>query len=693
MKETRPKGNGGTSASSPVATPRPRHVKERDIKARGRVTVLLFVDMSHFLHHPQDDANKRLDQIRGRAALAQAIEAWDRLFDRHDHPYFQRVGDDTAMDALNIGFATGVFRRFMLEHFRTPEYELRRKAALERYSKDLKDNFQFKSLFREAWTRWRIFLRVSRTGFFCLRFVREYRQATSILDIAKHVTHLQQPFDIPSAYRWLQYRQHDEKARRSIGALLEWLGAGLNPPQDFGPASATLFYPLQWKMAVEAINWFLKPAEEDPEAWPFVIHADGEILDFRPAPHRPDLPMHDSFVIYRFEDLYIPPYLLDADDESESESPRAAATNGARHRKQPVVPVTPKILRENKTLRNVLTSLLEGTLLYRERRQRGEDGLERTYRIDFKFPTPRWSLADKLTQDRNLASWNDELCVLASRSALILPSRRWRKFNLDVSTIPSATLKVKYPQYWEAVERLIAFVVESRALAQMVEHRSYRLLTEFTPLMAQVRDGMFRGDIPWEKHRARLADLVERSACLRRLTAYVRRMAHLHLWVRAEYALGKAHNLQRILGLQESMDHIRHNIESITHLTDHLDELYLADLAEKSNREAERYNRSMNILSVALSVFSVVLTLIALPSFWKDLTDFVHSSPPVSNVSWMEIYPILFWFGTLFGFTVSVVGLVVLLGFIWPYRRTRRLWREIRRLQTSLDEEPDWPSE
>ncbi|MCB0195609.1 MAG: hypothetical protein KDJ65_26905, partial [Anaerolineae bacterium] len=262
------------------------------------------------------------------------------------------------------------------------------------------------------------------------------------------------------------------------------------------------------------------------------------------------------------------------------------------------------------------------------------------------FPSPRWSRADGLLDDpeANLASWNDELCLFTSRTALIMPSKKWRVHEMAISTVPSATLKVQYASYWQATERMVEFVLEVGVLAQLLESESYRLLSQIADTIERIRADMFKGDIVIE---AKLKEQMARAAHLRRVAALAQSISHAQYWGRAEYAVLKADRLFELLDVPRIIRHIERNIESINSAADHVDELYLADLSEKSNDKA-------TVLSLGLAAVSFILVLLVIPSFWADLDD-------VSQTLYTWLYYVYYYVGSFLGFGLSILAIILLI--------------------------------
>ena len=608
------------------------------IAAKGYTTVVLVLNLKRFVDGKA--AQKRFETVRGSSKFADALrQEWPKNLPQSArfHPL-----NGSHMTVEDVGFATGVFRSLLLERHTSPTYALAKEKVT--FSPGLEDNFQFKTLFKRAWDRWEISIRPTMTGFFIIRLVYRYQQSPrSVIDLAKDAIKLQEPLDVPSAVRWLKYNRDRyenepeklEEKERSVKELLAWLGADVEHPQE----SEMLYYPVQWKLAVEAINLFLEDGR-------FTIpHKDGGI-NLRPCPPQDSLPLHDSYIIYHFDELLAEPSVFNQTQERK-------ASAGAK------MPISLNKIRQSNRLRNAIVSLLEGTILH------DPDKPDEERETNGYFPSPRWSHADALFEDQaaNLASWSDELCLFTGRTALIFPSKKWRSYEMAVSTVPSATLKVQYARYWEAIERMVEFVLEVRVLVQLVESDSYRLLVQIANTIEEMRAGMFNGDI---EMAGGFEEQMAQAAHLRRIAALAQSISHPPFWSRAEYAVQKAERLFALLDVPRILEHIDRNIESINGVADHVDELYIADLSEKSNDKA-------TLLSIGFAGVSFILTLLVLPSFWYDLTELYYYYdwwPAGSDTT----YFVLLMAGTILGFGLVAIAPML---FIMALRRrdNRRMLR------------------
>jgi len=617
---------------------------QANITARGYTSVILVMNMKRFVSGEED--RKRFETLRGKPEFRDALRShWPNAANQHVFipitEYKRRQMEKNGkvfsandrMSTEEIGFATGIFRSLMLEEYASPTYAVD-KSKIE-FSKALETNFQFKTLFKRAWDRWEIFIRPTSTGFFIIRLTEHYKEKPrSFLALAQDVLRLQESLDIPSAQRWLErsrekYADDPEtfaEKEKSVHALLEWVGGGEKNTGEL------LYYPIQWKIAMEVASRFVT-----------VVNAQIPQLDSGPiklSPPDPSLsiPLHDSYVIHHFDDIMASPSLV-----------KGASENGNGQ-----IKVSLNDIRNSNPLKRAFVNLTEGSVLRQgmpkenseEEKSRDVSSTQSLEKISF-FPNPRWGLVDNLL-DQNQSSWNDEFCLLSSRTAIILPSQEWRDYEMSVSTVPSATLRVKYARYWGAIERMIEFVVEIRVLAQLVESESYGLLGQIAQTVNETRSMLFSGDIKLDK---RLPNLVTRAAYLRYLAALSQSLSHPQLWSRAEYASNKANYLLNQLGVPTILEHIERNITSINSVVDHVDELYLADLSEKSNDVS-------TLLSIGLAAASLTLTLLMLPSFWADTIqtfDKIPEGPANTSGFWGFIS-----FGTVIALTLIALAVALL---------------------------------
>ncbi|MGE5376715.1 MAG: hypothetical protein ACM3XO_16785 [Bacteroidota bacterium] len=571
-----------------------------NVSAKGYTNVLLVLNMKRFVHE-QDQA--RFERIRGRDELTRTLrDLWPLKLANQE--VFITVEEDKrrrerpeAMTAEQVGFATGVFRSLMLEKFTFPVYALDREKV--KFSNELMSNFQFKTLFLRIWEKWSIYIRPTNTGFFVIRLTNRHRdRPRSFIKLAQDTRRLQESLDIRSAQNWLRNSRQKyasdpqilAEKEGSVQAFLAWLGV------DESYTGDVLYYPVQWRLAMEVCSRFVEAIGSE-------IFVDGDQAPIRLQVPKPSIsiPLHDSYVVHHFTEVFADGELVKKIDPNKSTGKLQVAIDLNDIRKHPEI-------------RQAFANLIEGSILMSEL---PGDPLDTLDDMTSFFPKHRWKIVDGI-RDQNQATWNDELCLMTSRTAILMPSQKWRNYELVVSSVPSSTLRVNYYRYWGAIERLIEFVVEIRVMAQLLESASYDILVELSERIYQTQSKLFSGDIIMDE---RLPELVAQAAAMRHQAALCESLSHPLLWSRADFAISKADYLLGQLGVPRILEHIERNINSIVEFVNHIDELYIADLSEKSNDNDARLSR-------VLAAASLTLTILILPSFWADIgkTTFTYSS-------------------------------------------------------------------
>jgi hypothetical protein len=137
----------------------------------------------------------------------------------------------------------------------------------------------------------------------------------------------------------------------------------------------------------------------------------------------------------------------------------------------------------------------------------------------------------------------------------------------------------------------------------------------------------------------------------------------------------KADYLLKQLGVPTILEHVERNIDSIVEFVNHIDELYLADLSEKSNENDAR-------LSTIIAAVSLTLTILILPSFWADIGQVTNTQ--LSKYS--TILPAMEVIGDwLAGILILVAVLLLMYAFLQGKRINDSLKQIIRkRLNLSL---------
>jgi len=627
------------------------------ISAKGYTNVILVINMKRFI---AAEDQKRFENIRGTPQFAEVLRNgwWNAR--KHTSP-FVRVSDkersnpEDSMSTEQVGFATGVFRSLFLEEHVVPTYEL--KKDMIKFPSDLEDNFQFRALFMRAWKAWKIYIRPTVTGMLVIRLTREYTDPRELIKIAEDVLHLHESLDVQSARAWITRKRvelkdnPDELKRvdRSIKAFLKWLGS---KPSDKGEL---LYNPVQWKIAMEVASLFVKATGEIPIPNAQPVHLE------KPEP-RISNPLHDSYVIFHIDELYADETVVIKSDRQDEAVAKPKTAKDGEKKVSRQIPVLPEDLNRSPLIKRAVLNLLEGAILEHNTNPNNNAGVKANM---LYFPSLRWQNIERIL-DNNLASWMEEICLLTSRAALIIPSRKYKKDNLLVSTTPGATLKVKYARYWGAIERMIEFSIEIRTLAQLVERATYKSLEEIANTVHTARETLQAGDIELDN---RLPQHVKSASNLRRLAALSQGMSDPLVWSRSEYSILKAKYLLDQLGVPTLLTHIDRNISSLNSLVDHVDELYALDLAEKNNDMSA-------VMTIGLTAVTFILTLIMLPSFWTDTQQIKTSNSILSELFSPSLLTLFGYAGTFLGLALIVFSLA--LGYL-SLKHLGQIWKIIKR--------------
>lgn len=633
------------------------------ISSKGYTNVILILNMKRFIAAKDQ---KRFESIRGTPEFARVLRnGWWNA--KKKNLLFVRMSDEKrqeeglgGMSTEQVGFATGVFRALFLEEHVVPTYMLQKEKV--EFPEDLADNFQFRNLFLRAWDSWKIYIRPTVTGMFVIRLTREYRKPRELIQVAEDVLKLNESLDVQSARAWLAKKKQDlkdqpdelKKVRKSVNAFLKWLGSKESDKSEL------LYNPVQWKIAMEVASLFVEATGE-------ILVPDSEPLQLSQPEPRLSIPLHDSYVIYHVDEIYADEEIVVRSEGASEVEAQSGSPKTKVHGPRRQIFVMPEDLRRSPLIKRALINLLEGAIL--ERGSADSIG-DLNLRADLLyFPTPRWRIFDRIMED-NLASWMGEICLFTSRTALIIPSHKYKRDNLLVSTTPGSTLKVKYARYWGAIERMIEFGMEVRTLAQLVERASYDALEKTAKTVDMVREKLQAGDIELD---GRLPQHVKSAGNLRRLAALSQGMSDPLVWSRSEYAINKAQYLLVQLGVPTLLTHIDRNITSLNSLVDHIDELYALDLAEKNGDLSV-------VMTLGLTALSLFLTLIMLPSFWTDIQQF-----RTQDLRWGG--PVDFGLGLIgFGGTFLSFGLIVisliLLGL--SLKHIRKIWYVMKKAYDRL---------
>lgn len=645
------------------------------IRAIGHTSVILVVNMNQFIVNDEGRSNRRrFERIRGTERFAKVLQDdWSNRFptedrvkqinkpDREDmlfmltNPDYQ-PGGAPQMSTDEIGFVTGIFRHNMLTDYSAPEYKLNKEAM--HFDPLLASNYQFRRLLiQRLWKQWDIYIRPTVTGMFVIRLTRDYQRMQSLDRMARDILDLQQSFDLSGAvqeYNRLRTLedltpQEREERSKSVDSLLDWLRV----EKDNLPSPG--YVPVHWQLAMEVCHRFLK-------AVGFQIHPDRRekngVIKLTETPFNVSDQLHDSYVIYHLRELttlWSRKTPFDLDETPWHVFPKDLkflSDKSSRAKKMAI----------NK-VKESLVNLLEGAMLSRQ-----EDGDTVRY-----FPSHNEEYVDSVFGNDN-ATWDDEICLLTGRTALLMPSHSARNSELYISTLPSKeTTRVMYLSYWDAFERMIEFVAEVRVLAQLLERDSLLISQNFVDRLRDIRYGMLHGTL--EIKPRELTEQVEEAANLVRLVAVCQSLSTPHVWSRAEYAVDKAECLINEMQIVRFLAHAERNVTSLTRFVDHIDELYIAE-------QSERSNESTNRVSTLLGVVSLSVILFSLPSFWRDSQE-LHANLLINQYLTTDVISAI----SLIGSALAIaMGFMSILLVIYTFLRQRGRRRSRMRLSSRISD-------
>ncbi len=634
-----------------------------NIRIIGHTSVILVVNMNQFIADTREpNSRRRFERIRGTDRLARVLQLdWANRFQTIDHyadqlrkttPFFRADsdGDSPQMSTDETGFVTGMFRHNMLTDYSAPEYWLNKDAI--RFDASLARNYQFRRLvFDRIWKQWDIFIRPTVTGMFVVRMARHYDRMQTLTRVARDVLDLQQSFDLLGAME--QYHKIDsdtdlspeEKAQRrqSVDVLLNWLRIDPQYPPSPG------YIPVQWQLALEVCHRFIEsvgkeivPASPEPNG---VIHLDKSQHNFATQ-------LNDHYVVYQIDEL-ITSY--------SREKPYRIDEQNPWH----VFPKDIKFQHENmkrakrvaiSKVQQALVNLLEGAMLRRQDTQVADHESLRY------FPSHTRSVLDRVFNNE-IATWEDELCLMTARTTIVMPSHRSREAELYVSTLPSTdTTSVMYRDYWQAFERMVEFIAEVQVLAQLLERESLIISQNLVDRLRDIRYGMLQGQMDLKPRE--LTEQVEEAANLVRLVAMCQSLTTPHVWSRAEYAVDKAECLLKEMQVARILAHAERNVSSLTRFVDHIDELYIAEQSERSNQSTNRVSTLLGIVSLSVILFS-------LPSFWRDSQE-IDDSVITSQILTTEFISAVALAGTVLAILLAVMSIGLILYMAIQRRRRRR---------------------
>ncbi|MBZ0297442.1 MAG: hypothetical protein K8L99_33090 [Anaerolineae bacterium] len=629
-----------------------------DIRAKGYISVYLVMDMKPFVH-PSD--RQRFETIRGYRAFADVLhDQWPRqMQDSAFHVVdedLMAMGQSPVMSTDEVGFVTGIFRSNMLDLYSSPLYRVNKDEF--QFPEPVTTNLQFDKLFKPIWDNWEICVRPTMTGMLVVRLTRNYDKPSPLLTQTSDVIELQQPFDVPSAIKALNKLQAEftspghtteernitKRKMESTYAFLEWLGVHNHDMPELD------YIPLQWQLASEIGQQFIRDVGSE------IRMKDGKTVKLHSV--KPDLSttLYDSYTVYHFDRLVADPLMIKPPERQQPTDVDVTETQETK--RQPtrnLVTVQPSDVKRSIRIKWCLVGMIEGAILSKS----ATSGISSRH-----FPRHNLGVVERVFK-QDIATWADELCVLTSRTAIIMPSHRSSREHLFVSKLDAKTTTtyVEYTRYWEALERLVEFVLEINMLSQLVENSSALTLQQFVNELDHARRNILNGNLngTLQENQRRLSELTNASANLSRLVGVCQGLINPNFWSRAEYAVEKASHLMREMEVALLLGHAERNVSNLTDLVDHVDEIYLAQLSERSNEQNSRQ-------SIILAGLSLSIILFTLPSFWADINQLNSFNSVINFVRSTSLLGMLALLGSILAPIIFVGSIIMALWAALPER-------------------------
>jgi len=284
--------------------------------------------------------------------------------------------------------------------------------------------------------------------------------------------------------------------------------------------------------------------------------------------------------------------------------------------------------------KKILCTVLEGALIL------AGDG-------QFTFPKLDDEAVEKL---KDLATWENELCVFAPERCLIY-------YPLERIFLPGQEEPVgpvNYEDYWKCIIRGIEHTVAVRAALQILEWHTTRELDKVPHLTKKITDG----DITKEDEQDILHMADEVSNTFNMLPS-VRDVLIPTSVFRASFAVNKFSYLNDILRLKDVLQHIERNVDELVIFLNHFTNVRLQDTLQRGE--------------IAIGIIGVLIAVVAFlaagPSFLQDYNSFFGE--PLKGFKLRSVVAFL-----LMGFVLATMLLFVCYYIIYrPYKRRKILIR------------------
>jgi hypothetical protein len=243
---------------------------------------------------------------------------------------------------------------------------------------------------------------------------------------------------------------------------------------------------------------------------------------------------------------------------------------------------------------------------------------------------------------KDLASWQDDLCVFAPERALIYyPEKRIYLFG------QTGKEGVPYERYWECIVRGIEHTITIRAAMQIIEYETTKHLDIVPALTKKVVDGSVT-----DSDKKEISQMSQEVANTFNLLPLLRDVLVPTSSYRASYAVKKFAHLNSVLNIRDIEEHVDHNVEELVTFVQFFASMKLED--DLTRNEATINRVGLVIGFVALAV--------AAPSFLSDFRAFFIVGPYRWD-PWTE------W--VAFGIIMFLAAILILTLFVpgWFVRR------------------------
>jgi hypothetical protein len=573
---------------------------EQEIDACGAAFVVLALDLDTFV---TASARDTLLYLRGRREFNEFLQN----FDPGDSRF---IRDDYYRTVEQRGYELGVFNRILAEDNFAPTYRLCKEKVV--FPAELMNNVQFKDRFLKVWNRWDFWVRLSGNGVITLIARLDFAKKRPLILLSRDVMGLQGHFDMDSARRKLAEFEAEpanpaNQARiQSIVQFMDWVKrhSMVDIEREF-PA-------VMWQMAVEVVNQFA-------DACGGALRLESESLcfqlDLRSEPaHNGAGSLREKYVIFCFQEMA----RFDWDTRQ-------------RHI------LTPEEILCEPYL-SVITGLLEGILI------QGKS--------DFYYPHHN-ARALQTIVERNVSSWQNEICILTDQSALIFPHMPKQSHEVVFSS-----QHISYGKYWECILRALEFAVESRLLVEIAKHMTSAYLADALVLL---RHGH-------SVSRPALQDFEYKTANAARLLSHLRAITAPHLIAQAHYSVSKLKLFLQETGVPEVLHHADANLSHLSSLVERSHDINL-------QHESQRLNELALGLSVIFGGLTFGLAILALPSF---IVDWEEEWKLQGFLSQRWYYPFLSHLGEILVICLAILGMLLFtVATVDLVRRIRRRQQRI----------------